>query len=501
MPNHEFSDSPAPRREKGSIFESHIPRSTQSASGSEDALSKSPKVTWDIITPNPTVIKVIGVGGGGGNAVQSMADEGFSGVEFYAINTDYQALQRCRVPNRIQIGEKLTHGSGAGSMPNIGEQAARDAEEQIRQILSGADMVFITAGMGGGTGTGAAPVIAEIARSMNILNVAIVTKPFHFEGAQRMRRAVEGIHKLSEHVDTMITILNDKLMEVVGPKTPLCEAFDVANSVLSQGIRAISDLIAKPGLINVDFRDVRTIMGQTGGAVMGVGEGKGENRAVEAVRKACHSPLQEKIVIDGAKGVLINITGPPNVTMHEINEATSLVYDAADPDATVIFGVVVDENMQDSMRVTIIATGFGSDGTEMFGSAKDEKLHARPNRLPLGNGNPFHSSLLGNGSEGHKHELESSLLKPSILTKRERDNGTAVPKMEFEPPPSPTNGWDKPAESKFEEPAPKIAEPIGAAKSLVFSDSVRDGQDRQDGAEDPYEIPALQRRRHRRFFE
>jgi len=484
-------------------FLSEAPKGQSPLLGSrfEKPASSSPKVKWDVITPRNPVIKAIGVGGGGCNAVQSMVDMGFEGVEFYAINTDYQSLQRSSVPNRIQIGEKLTHGSGSGALPSIGEQAARDAEPQIREILQGADMVFITAGMGGGTGTGAAPVIAEIARSLDILNVAIVTKPFHFEGTQRMRRAMEGIRKLSEQVDTMITILNDKLMEAVGPKTPLTEAFDVANSVLAQGIRAISDLIAMPGLINVDFRDLRTIMGETGGAVMGVGVGKGENRAVEAVRKACHSPLQEKIVIDGARGVLINITGPPNITMHEINEATSMVYEAADPEANVVFGVVIDEKMQDAMRVTIIATGFGADGAD--GASGQEEQRQRPRLGKLHGLGIERDTTTSSSATG-----EAGAVKPAIVAKREREGApaAAAPKVDFSSPENPIKSWGEAAEvnggvSNGHDHDMTNGELFGKPKAALLNDSAGEGDGSEGGSDDPYELPALQRRRRQRFFE
>ncbi|MBI3736210.1 cell division protein FtsZ [Candidatus Sumerlaeota bacterium] len=520
MHNPENPGQSSSRPERPSLFEHSPSRAERPSVSSESAKGPGPilgarssdkpssKVKWDVISPRSPVIKVIGVGGGGCNAVQSMVEEGFDGVEFYAINTDYQSLQRCTVPNRIQIGEKLTHGSGTGAIPSIGEQAARDAEDQIREILAGADMIFTTAGMGGGTGTGAAPVIAEIARSMDILNVAIVTKPFHFEGSQRMRRAIEGIRKLGEHVDTMITILNDKLMEAVGPKTPLTEAFDVANSVLGQGIRAISDLIAMPGLINVDFRDLRTIMGETGGAVMGVGVGKGENRAVEAVRKACHSPLQEKIVIDGARGVLINITGPPTVTMHEINEATSMVYEAADPEANIIFGVVIDDKLQDAMRVTIIATGFGTEGSDGAASGHDEKLRPRLNKYSSGNGNGNggHSLLSGSLADS---DLVS--LKPSILQKREREGSAPPPspKVDFTAPENPILNWGKsPASASVssdqgsKEADESTSELFGKPKAAVLNEPETEPQTQASASEeDPYEIPALHRRRRQRFFE
>lgn len=303
-------------------------------------------------------IKVIGVGGGGTNAVESMVQSGLRGVEFYVINTDAQALIRSSVPGKIQIGTETTSGRGAGADPSIGAKSAIDAKEEITRALEGTDMVFITAGLGGGTGTGAAPVVAEIAKGMGILTVAVVTRPFRFEGPQRMRKANEGLERLREFVDTCIIVSNDRLLEVVGPKATLQEAFTVANNVLAMGVSSISDLISVPGLINVDFADVRTIMNETGGAVMGVGVGKGENRATEAVRKACSSPLLDKIVIDGARGVLICVTGGADMTLFEVNEATTMVYEAASPEANIIFGAVVDERLKDEIRVTIIATGF-----------------------------------------------------------------------------------------------------------------------------------------------
>lgn len=303
-------------------------------------------------------IKVVGVGGGGTNAVDAMVEAGLRNVDFYVVNTDAQALARSKVPTKIQIGSDITHGRGAGADPDVGARAAMDSKEEISEALRGADMVFITAGLGGGTGTGAAPVVAEIAKSMNILTVAVVTRPFKFEGPQRMNKANEGLDRLRQYVDTCLIVTNDRLLEVVGQKATLKEAFSVANAVLKIGVQSISDLINEPGLINVDFADVRTIMNETGGAVMGVGSGKGENRATEAVKKACSSPLLDKIVIDGARGVLICVTGGPDMTLFEIDEATSMVYESAAPDANIIFGAVIDERMKDEIRVTIIATGF-----------------------------------------------------------------------------------------------------------------------------------------------
>ncbi|HUT24813.1 MAG TPA: cell division protein FtsZ [Sumerlaeia bacterium] len=331
-----------------------------------------------------TRIKVIGVGGGGSNAVDSMIDMGLTGVDFCNINTDLQALQLSKSPNKLHIGREITHGMGCGGDPAQGEKAALASKEQITQALGDCDMVFIATGLGGGTGTGAAPVVAEIAKSLGLLTVAIVTKPFAFEGPQRHRRAEQGLAKLSEFVDTKIVILNDKLTETVGPKTPLTEAFDLVNRVLAQGVHAISDLISVPGEINVDFMDVKTVMGETGGAVMGVGIGKGENRATEAVKKACASPLQEKIVIEGARGVLISITSSPDVSLQEINAATSAVYEVADPEANIIFGMVIDPSLKDEMRVTIIATGF-PDEDDRFPAKhpRDEELSSPKTDLDL----------------------------------------------------------------------------------------------------------------------
>ncbi|MDD4278617.1 MAG: cell division protein FtsZ [Candidatus Sumerlaeales bacterium] len=316
-------------------------------------------------------IKVFGIGGGGSNAVDSMIDANVQGVEFFVVNTDAQALARSKAPVKLQIGQELTAGRGAGADPHMGEESAREAEDAIREMIQGTDMLFITAGLGGGTGTGAAPVVAEIASSMDILTVAVVTRPFRFEGPQRMRRANEGLERLRQYVDTCLIVSNDKLLEVVDKKASLQEAFEKANEVLRVGLTSISDLISVPGLINVDYSDVHTIMSKTGGAVMGTGEGKGENRAEEAVRKACSSPLLEKVVIDGARGVLICVSGGPDMTLHEVNEATTMVYQAASPDANIIFGAIIDENLRDSMRVTIIATGFedkqmGAGGVTSF---------------------------------------------------------------------------------------------------------------------------------------
>jgi len=302
-------------------------------------------------------IKVIGIGGGGGNAVNTMIASGLQGVEFITANTDLQALEATQADMRLQLGADLTRGLGAGAKPDIGRKAAQEDREAIMKALEGADMVFITAGMGGGTGTGAAPVIASMAREKNILTVAVVTKPFAFEGRPRMRQAETGIHELRDHVDTLIVIPNQRLLEVVDKRTPLREAFQVADDVLRQAVQSISDLILVPGLVNLDFADVRTIMRGQGKAIMGTGLAQGESRAVVAAQRAIESPLLEASV-HGAQGVLINITGGSDMSLYEVHEASSAVQMAAHPDAQIIFGAVIDEQMRDAIRVTVIATGF-----------------------------------------------------------------------------------------------------------------------------------------------
>lgn len=305
-------------------------------------------------------IKVIGVGGGGGNAVNRMIDYGLQGVEFIAVNTDAQALNMSRAENRIQIGEKLTKGLGAGANPEIGRKAAEESKELIEEAVQGADMVFVTAGMGGGTGTGAAPIIAKIAKDMGALTVAVVTRPFSFEGRKRATQAANGIAALKEAVDTLIVIPNDRLLEIVDKSTPILEAFKEADNVLRQGVQGISDLIAVPGLINLDFADVKTIMANKGSALMGIGTASGENRAVEAAKKAISSPLLETS-IDGATGVIMNITGGMNLSLYEVQEAADIVASAADQDVHMIFGSVINEDLKDEIVVTVIATGFKED--------------------------------------------------------------------------------------------------------------------------------------------
>ncbi len=311
----------------------------------------------DLDTTQYAVIKVVGVGGGGNNAVNRMIEATVRGVEFMAINTDAQALSISNAPNKVQIGSSLTKGLGAGADPEVGRKAAEESLEDIGRLVAGADMVFITAGMGGGTGTGASPAIAQVAREAGALTVGVVTKPFTFEGRRRMTQAEEGIARLRQAVDTLIVIPNDRLLQVVERNTSILEAFRVADDVLRQGIQGISDLVAVPGLINLDFADVKTIMLSTGSALMGIGVASGDDRAVEAARAAISSPLLETS-IEGARGVLLNITGDANLGLFEVNEAAEIVAQAADAEANIIFGAVIDEELKDEIRVTVIATGF-----------------------------------------------------------------------------------------------------------------------------------------------
>ena len=306
------------------------------------------------------IIKVIGVGGGGNNTVNRMIEHGVQGIEFIAVNTDAQALNLSKAEVKIQIGEKSARGLGAGANPEVGKKAAEESKEQIKAALQGADMVFVTAGMGGGTGTGAAPVIAQIARDLGALTVGVVTRPFTFEGRKRSTQATGGVSAMKEAVDTLIVVPNDRLLEIVDKSTPMLEAFREADNVLRQGIQGISDLIAVPGLINVDFADVKTIMSNKGSALMGIGMASGENRAAEAAKKAISSPLLET-PIDGAQGVLLNITGDSNLSLFEVQEAADIVANASDQELNMIFGSVINDNLKGEIIVTVIATGFNEE--------------------------------------------------------------------------------------------------------------------------------------------
>ncbi|RBW70205.1 cell division protein FtsZ [Bacillus taeanensis] len=360
-------------------------------------------------------IKVIGVGGGGSNAVNRMIEHGVQGVEFIAVNTDAQALNLSKAEAKLQIGGKLTRGLGAGANPEIGKKAAEESKEQIEEALKGADMVFVTAGMGGGTGTGAAPVIAQIAKEIGALTVGVVTKPFTFEGRKRSTQANGGISVLKEKVDTLIVIPNDRLLEIVDKNTPMLEAFREADNVLRQGVQGISDLIAVPGLINLDFADVKTIMTEKGSALMGIGIATGENRAAEAAKKAISSPLLETS-IDGAKGVLMNITGGSNLSLYEVNEAADIVSSASDQEVNMIFGSVINEELKEEILVTVIATGF--DENENVNAQKANAV--RPKLQPK----PSQASSQGSNS-GQKEE-QASNEQPNKFSTSINDTGDTL---------------------------------------------------------------------------
>ena len=346
-------------------------------------------------------IKVIGVGGGGTNAVNSMVRDNLRGVEFIIANTDLQSLEKSACPGKIQIGCELTRGLGAGSNPEIGRDAAQESENIIRDMLEGSDMVFITAGMGGGTGTGAAPVISRIAKETGALTVGVVTKPFAFEGKRRMRQAEEGIMELKEAVDTLIVIPNQKLLSYVGKQTSFTSAFSMVDDILKQAVCSISDLIVVPGLINLDFADVKCIMGSMGKALMGSGTASGENRAVEAAQKAISSPLLDEATVDGAQGILINVTGGEDLTLMEINEASMMIQKNAHDDAHIIFGAVIDHKMEGEMRVTVIATGFEP--------AEASFIEERPALKKIVGGSPQLENEDSSSSFKHLKTLASSI--------------------------------------------------------------------------------------------
>lgn len=343
--------------------------------------SSSPKRHNMEVTPDITPvaqIKVIGLGGGGCNAVNRMVKANVRGIEFLAINTDSQALYYSEAPNKVNIGKATTRGLGAGANPEVGKHAAEESSEEIKSMLQGADMVFITCGLGGGTGTGGAPVVAEIAKELGILTVGVVTKPFSFEGARRKVQAEEGLENLKNKVDTLITIPNDKILSLIDKKTPLLDAFMVVDDVLRQGVQGIADLITVHGMINVDFADVKTVMENAGSALMGIGYGTGENRATEAAKAAIESPLLELDIV-GAKGILFNITGGNDLSMFEVDEAARIITEAADPDANIIFGAVVNDSYTGEIKVTVVATGFDQNkrgGTTMFRGGIENRSRA-----------------------------------------------------------------------------------------------------------------------------
>ena len=345
--------------------------------------------SFDTAAAQGAVIKVIGVGGGGGNAINRMIDEGVAGVEFIAANTDVQALSSAKAETVIQLGPKLTRGLGAGGQPEVGRKAAEESEEVLTEALQGADMVFITAGMGGGSGTGAAPVIARIAKAVGALTVAVVTRPFGFEGSKRGNFAIEGINELREHVDTLLIISNNNLLEIVDKKTPLLEALSEADNVLRQGVQGITDLITSPGLINLDFADVKTVMENKGNALMGIGVGSGEERVIEAARKAIYSPLLET-TIDGAEDVIVNVTGGLDMTLIEAEEASEIVNQAAGHGVSIWLGTSIDESLKDEIRVTVVATGVRQDKVErVSGIASSQRPYKTGPREQLPQTAPF----------------------------------------------------------------------------------------------------------------
>lgn len=357
------------------------------------------------------VIKVIGVGGGGGNAVNHMINERIEGVQFIVANTDAQALKLSQAQIKLQMGERLTKGLGAGANPNIGRDAALEDTEKILEALEGADMVFITAGLGGGTGTGAAPIIASLAAELNALTVAVVTKPFAFEGRKRMEQAEQGLRDLKECVDTLITIPNERLLTVVDKTVTLLNAFKLVDDVLRQAVQGISDLITVPGLINLDFADVKTVMAGMGMALMGMGEATGDNRAMEATQRAISSPLLEEGSIEGARGVLINVTGGSDLTLFEVNQAISLVREAAHEDANILFGAVINDSMRNGMKVTVIATGFDKSAIRQV-----------PQPIPHTGLRPGIGPLSGiGGSAADPLSSSSSLDMPTFIRKRSAD--------------------------------------------------------------------------------
>jgi len=350
-------------------------------------------------------IKVVGVGGGGGNALTSMIDEGaIPGVEFVAVNTDAQALLNNKATIKIQIGENLTKGLGSGGDPETGRQAAEESRERVKEELTGADMIFLTAGEGGGTGTGAAPLIAEVAKETGALTVAVVTKPFDFEGTKRKLTAEEGIVKLKEKVDTLIVIPNQKVMNIIDKKTPILEAFRKIDEVLHQGVKGIAELIVTPGLINVDFADVRTVMQNAGTSLMGMGIGSGDKRTMMAIKQAISSPLLD-VNIQGAKGVLFNIVGGPDLTMAEVDEAASIIAKNVDPDADIIFGAVIDDKMMDQIKITIIATKFDDNRLRMFRFRREEEVEEEPHSAE--------GSVRGKEEKDKKFFNEEELLEES----------------------------------------------------------------------------------------
>lgn len=365
---------------------------------------------FDTTSESLATIKVIGVGGGGNNAVNRMIDHGVQGVEFISVNTDAQALKLAKSETKLQIGTKLTRGLGAGAVPEIGKKAAEESREQIEEALKGSDMVFVTAGMGGGTGTGAAPVIAQIAKEMGALTVGVVTRPFGFEGPKRTKQASNGAEAMKEAVDTLIIIPNDRLLQIVDKNTPMLEAFREADNVLRQGVQGISDLIAVPGLINLDFADVKTIMTNRGSALMGIGIATGENRAADAAKKAISSPLLETS-IDGAKGVLMNITGGSNLSLYEVQEAAEIVSNASDEDVNMIFGSVINDELKDELIVTVIATGF--DESKQAAQRSNQAMRSNNNAQPIQVNRPNYATQDNQEPKGEQPKRHEEQVDPA----------------------------------------------------------------------------------------
>lgn len=400
---------------------------------SSQKMTKSGQKTMEVtpeIIPS-ALIKVVGIGGGGGNAVNRMIISRVEGVDFISVNTDAQALFNSQVEQKVNIGKASTRGLGAGSSPEIGKKAAEENSEEIKSLLEGADMVFLTCGMGGGTGTGATPVLAEVARSLGILTVAVVTKPFSFEGARRKSNALEGIDNLRSKVDSLIVIPNDKILNIIDKKTPLTDAFMVVDDVLRQAIQGISDLVTVNGLINVDFADVRAIMQNSGPSLMGIGYGSGENRAVEAARAAIDSPLLE-VAINGAKGVIFNVTGGNDLSMFEVDEAAKIVTEAADPDANIIFGSVINENYTGEIKCTVIATGFDEASQEKIIENKSPFARASATSNP-GMGTSMTTKAGINVSRQHKPKMEDDLEVPAFMRRPISKNSLKLDSLDSKP--------------------------------------------------------------------
>ena len=427
-------------------------------------------------------IKVIGVGGAGGNAVNTMIANKVEGVEFYVANTDVQALEKSLAPTVIQLGREVTRGLGAGANPERGREAALESVQEIAEALKGADMVFVTAGMGGGTGTGAAPIIAQIAREMGALTVGVVTKPFRFEGKRRLRFAEEGIERLEKAVDTLITIPNDRLLQVTSANTSLLDSFRLADEVLQHATQGVSDLITVPGIINVDFADVRTIMSGQGRALMGMGIGHDEGRALQAAQQAISSPLLEDVTIHGAQGILINITAGPDLKLHEVEEAASLIQEAAHEDCNIIFGAVIDPNMGDALRLTVIATGFdrhapAEDELEQVIRAHSSGLVSRGRRqsqvqvpgMPA-TGNTIHSNPLLGAGASHGHGVQNL-------------SGTAG-----------TPARQPLAQDRFVQPSAGVSSASLSRSGLLREPSAPPADPRQDPRHDPRHDPRLEAR-------